>query len=143
MLGAAFAAAAPGVPSWEAGFDGGNNVGGLLQAVLKPSGGFGKFLTVLVALSIPSACAPTMYTFASSLMTIHVWFARVPRYVYTIISEAMYVFLCDLAEYFSLITVVVQPNTRSDRRCYTLLRHVCRCAQYVSPINSALTVYSR
>ncbi|KAJ8502259.1 hypothetical protein ONZ51_g125 [Trametes cubensis] len=89
MLGAAFAAAAPGVPSWEAGFDGGNNVGGLLQAVLKPSGGFGKFLTVLVALSVPSACAPTMYTFASSLMTIHVWFARVPRYVYTIISEAI------------------------------------------------------
>ncbi|KAH9887198.1 cytosine-purine permease [Cubamyces lactineus] len=89
LLGAAFAAAAPGVASWEAGFDGGNNVGGLIEAVLSPSGGFGKFLTVLVALSIPSACAPTMYTFASSLMTIHVWFARVPRYVYTIISEAI------------------------------------------------------
>ncbi|KAI0777208.1 cytosine-purine permease [Trametes elegans] len=89
FLGAAFAAAAPGVPSWETGFDGGNSVGGLIEAVLSASGGFGKFLTVLVALSIPSACAPTMYTFASSLMTIHVWFARVPRYVYTIISEAI------------------------------------------------------
>lgn len=89
MLGAAFAAAAPGVPSWEAGFEQGNNVGGLIQAVLSPSGGFGKFLTVLLALSIPSACAPTMYTFASSFMTIHAWFARVPRYVYTFISEAM------------------------------------------------------
>ncbi|KAH9849624.1 cytosine-purine permease [Lenzites betulinus] len=89
MLGAAFAAAAPGVPSWEAGFDGGNNVGGLIQAVLSSSGGFGNFLTVLVALSIPSACAPTMYTFASSFMTIHAWFARVPRYVYTFISEAI------------------------------------------------------
>ncbi|KAI0371277.1 cytosine-purine permease [Pilatotrama ljubarskyi] len=89
MLGAAFAAAAPGVPSWEAGFDQGNNVGGLIQAVLSPSGGFGKFLVVLLALSIPSACAPTMYTFASSFMTIHAWFARVPRYVYTIVSEAI------------------------------------------------------
>ncbi|CDO75439.1 hypothetical protein BN946_scf184693.g8 [Trametes cinnabarina] len=89
LLGAAFAAAAPGVPSWNAGFDEGNSVGGLLEAVLSGAGGFGKFLTVLVALSIPSACAPTMYTFASSLMTIHVWFARVPRYVYTIISEAI------------------------------------------------------
>ncbi|EIW55544.1 cytosine-purine permease [Trametes versicolor FP-101664 SS1] len=89
MLGAAFAAAAPGVPSWEAGFEQGNNVGGLIQAVLSPSGGFGKFLTVLLALSIPSACAPTMYTFASSFMTIHAWFARVPRYVYTFISEAI------------------------------------------------------
>ncbi|OSD08769.1 cytosine-purine permease [Trametes coccinea BRFM310] len=89
MLGAAFAAAAPGVPSWNAGFDEGNSVGGLVEAVLSASGGFGKFLTVLVALSIPSACAPAMYTFASSLMTIHAWFARVPRYVYAVISEAI------------------------------------------------------
>ena len=89
MLGAAFAAAAPGVPEWEAGFDNGNSVGGLVEAVLSPAGGFGKFLTVLIALFIPSACAPTMYTFASSFMTIHTWFAKVPRYIYTIISEAM------------------------------------------------------
>ncbi|KAI0360457.1 cytosine-purine permease [Trametes cingulata] len=89
MLGAAFAAAAPGVPSWETGFDQGNNVGGLIQAVLSATGGFGKFLTVLLALSIPSACAPTMYTFASSFMTIHAWFAKVPRYVYTVVSEAI------------------------------------------------------
>ena len=91
MLGAAFAAAAPAVPSWNAGFDNGNSVGGLVEAVLSPAGGFGKFLTVVIALFIPSACAPTMYTFASSFMTIHAWFARVPRYVYTVISEAMYV----------------------------------------------------
>ena len=89
MLGAAFAAAAPAVPAWNAGFDNGNSVGGLLAAVLAPAGGFGKFLTVLIALFIPSACAPTMYTFASSFMTIHAWFARIPRYVYAFISTAM------------------------------------------------------
>ncbi|EIW55543.1 uncharacterized protein TRAVEDRAFT_50029 [Trametes versicolor FP-101664 SS1] len=89
LLGAAFAAAAPGVPSWEAGFDNGNNAGGLIQAVLAPSGGFGKFLTVLLALSVPSTCAPTLYTFASSFMAIHASFARVPRYVYIFISEAI------------------------------------------------------
>lgn len=89
MLGAAFAAAAPVVPEWAAGFDNGSSVGGLVQAVLSSAGGFGKFLTVLIALFIPAACAPTMYTFASSFMTIHPWFARIPRYVYTIISEAM------------------------------------------------------
>ena len=89
MLGAAFAAAAPPVLEWEAGFNNGNSVGGLVEAVLSPVGGFGKFLTVVVALFIPSACAPTMYTFASSFMTIHAWLGRVPRYVYTIISEAM------------------------------------------------------
>ena len=35
-----------------------------------------------------------MYTFASSSMTIHAWLGRIPRYVYTIISEAMSVDLC-------------------------------------------------
>jgi len=67
MLGAALAAAALGIPSWESGFDGGNNMGGLLSAVLSPSGGFGKFVLVLIALSTSCACAPTMYTFGKIL----------------------------------------------------------------------------
>ncbi|KAH9939859.1 purine-cytosine permease [Amylocystis lapponica] len=89
MLGAAFAASAALYAPWAAGFADGNNVGGLIEAVLAPAGGFGKFLTVLVALSIPSACAPTMYTFGSSFMSVHAWAARVPRYVYTVVSEAI------------------------------------------------------
>ena len=63
MLGAAFAAATPAVPSWKSGFNDGDNIGGLISAILAPTGGFGKFLVVLLALSVPSACAPTMYTF--------------------------------------------------------------------------------
>ena len=94
MLGAAFAAAAPAVPAWEAGFDNGNSVGGLVEAVLAPAGGFGKFLTVLIALFIPSACAPTMYTFASSCMAVAAVFARVPRWVYAVVSEGMCVSAC-------------------------------------------------
>lgn len=69
MIGTAFAAAAPGIPSWKAGFDGGNNVGGLLMAILAPAGGFGKFLIVLIGLSTSSACVPTMYTFGKTLNT--------------------------------------------------------------------------
>lgn len=91
MLGATFAAVALSgtVPAWQTGFDSGSNVGGLFEAVLSPAGGFGKFMTALCALTIPSACAPTMYTFSSSLMTISYYFARVPRYVYALISAAM------------------------------------------------------
>jgi hypothetical protein len=63
MLGAAFAAASPAVPRWHEGFGNGDDVGGLIAAILSPAGGFGKFLVVLIALSVPSACAPTMYTF--------------------------------------------------------------------------------
>lgn len=109
MLGAAFAIAASSVPSYAAGFDNGNNVGGLVAAILAPVGGFGKFLLVLLALSVPSACAPTMYTFGKlcenhrdecggklnmahlgmSFMAVAPFFAKIPRYVYIIISEAM------------------------------------------------------
>ena len=106
MLGAAFAAVAPAVPSWKSGFSDGNNVGGLISAVLSPTGGFGKFLVVLLALSVPPACAPTMYTFGMSLhviqlsshragstgtsfMSIAPIFARVPRYIFAIVSEVM------------------------------------------------------
>ncbi|OCH91299.1 cytosine-purine permease [Obba rivulosa] len=88
-LGATFAACAASVPSWNAGFNNGNNVGGLIEAVLSPMGGFRKFLIVVVALSIPSACAPTIYTFGSSFMTITPYAEKIPRYVYAVISTAI------------------------------------------------------
>ncbi|TFK49312.1 cytosine-purine permease [Heliocybe sulcata] len=88
-LGAAFAAAASTVPAWNEGFEDGDNVGGLFYAVLAPAGGFGKFLTVLVALTVPAACAPTMYTFGTSFMTIAPFFAKIPRYLFAIVSTAI------------------------------------------------------
>ncbi|KAG2146353.1 permease for cytosine/purines, uracil, thiamine, allantoin-domain-containing protein [Suillus clintonianus] len=87
-LGAAFAAAAPNVPAWNAGFDS-SSVGGLVYSVLLPTGTFGKILTALVALSIPSCCAPIMYTFINSFMAIATRFAAVPRWVYILISEGI------------------------------------------------------
>ncbi|KAI0263039.1 cytosine-purine permease [Gloeopeniophorella convolvens] len=89
MLGAAFAASAPAVPAWQAGLGDGSNVGGLLGAVLAMSGGFGRFLTVVVALTIPSAVAPTMYSFGTSFMAVSPLFARVPRYAYALVSTAI------------------------------------------------------
>ncbi|KAI0062621.1 cytosine-purine permease [Artomyces pyxidatus] len=89
MLGVVFAASAPAVPAWKAGFDVGNNVGGLFAAVLAMSGGFGKFLTVVVALTIPSGVAPTMYSFGTSFMAITPLFAKIPRYAYALVSTAI------------------------------------------------------
>ena len=77
------------VPSWNAGFDNGNDVGGLVAAVLQPLGGFGKFLLALLALTTPSAIAPTMYTVCTSFMTIAAVFARVPRCFYAFVSTAV------------------------------------------------------
>ncbi|KAI0753335.1 permease for cytosine/purines, uracil, thiamine, allantoin-domain-containing protein [Daedaleopsis nitida] len=89
MLGAAFAAAAVSVPEWGSGFEDGNNVGGLVAAVLAPTGRFGKFLLVMLSLTAPSACAPTMYTVCTSFMTVHRAFARLPRFVVALLSTAV------------------------------------------------------
>ena len=145
FIGAAFACAAPFVPSWNSGYQDGSDVGGLMAAVLTGSyllssaflfthslthslspvllplthpthftrsltlarltdsdsramRGFGKFLTVLVALSVPSACAPTMYSFGTSAMNITsldaikvipAFVRRIPRNVYAIVSFGM------------------------------------------------------
>lgn len=82
--------------------------------MLSPLGGFGKFLCVILALSIPSSVAPTMYTFSSSFMTIGTYFALVPRYLYIFVAEAMYVSAClttdslaDRCYVYSLIPVAV------------------------------------
>ncbi|KAG1717870.1 cytosine-purine permease [Suillus lakei] len=88
-LGAVFAAAAPNVPAWNEGFDDNSSVGGLLYSVLLPTGAFGKILTALVALSVPSCCAPIMYTLINSFMAIGTRSAAVPRWVYILISEGI------------------------------------------------------
>lgn len=57
LLGAAFTATANYVPTWQAGLGNGNDIGGLIAAILEPAGGFGKFLLVPLALTAPSQCA--------------------------------------------------------------------------------------
>jgi purine-cytosine permease-like protein len=56
MVGASFAIAmyAPGNENWLTGYRV-NNVGGLLDEVMRPAGGFGKFCIVLLALSCIAA----------------------------------------------------------------------------------------
>ena len=86
-----FAACASSVPAWNDGFEGGSNVGGLIEAMLRPAGGFGKFLTVLIALSVTANVAPTLYSFCLSFQVFMPFLAVVPRYVFSIVATAMYV----------------------------------------------------
>ncbi|KAF7374098.1 hypothetical protein MSAN_00290900 [Mycena sanguinolenta] len=89
IIGAAFAAAAPNVPSWAAGFDNGNDIGGLVSAVLAPAGGFGRFLIVLMALGTSAPNATNMYTFGLSLMNVSTTCVKVPRYVFAMIATGI------------------------------------------------------
>ncbi|CAE6471790.1 unnamed protein product [Rhizoctonia solani] len=83
LVGAAFAASLPSNPSWQAGYEAAG-AGGLVDAILAPSKGFGKFLTVLLALSVIANMGPTLYSFSISSQVVLPFSARVPRYVFSI-----------------------------------------------------------
>ena len=89
ILGAAIGGAVPNVPSWEEGYNT-NNVGGVLGAMLEPSGGFGKFLLVLLALSVLGNVVGSIYAltlnFQALLFLVRI---RIPRIVYTIVATAI------------------------------------------------------
>lgn len=82
-LGAAAAIAAPSVPNWDAGYTDGN-VGGLVNAMLSPVGNFGKFLMVLLSLSVTAINAPTLYSICIDFQIIIPQLVTVPRYVFSV-----------------------------------------------------------
>ena len=90
-LGAAVVVVTDAVPDWAAGYEGGN-VGGLLEAMLHPVGKFGKFLTVLLSLSVAANIAATFYSISINIQVFIPVLVAVPRYVFSIVATAMSVF---------------------------------------------------
>ena len=87
-IGAAIAGVAGSVPAWNDAYVGGN-VGGLLNAVLAPAGGFGKFLTVILSLSVAANLASIFYTASLNFQVIVPRLVAVPRYIFTLVTAAM------------------------------------------------------
>jgi purine-cytosine permease-like protein len=84
ILGAAIGGAVPNVPSWEEGYNE-NSVGGVLGAMLEPAGGFGKFILVLLALSVLSNVAGTIYALTLNCQALlFLLRIRISRIYYTI-----------------------------------------------------------
>lgn len=89
-LGAA--AATVSREDWQAQYtDGG--VGGLLGATLSPAGGFGKFLLVLLGLSIVGNNIPNMYSFALTFQVLGRYAQQIPRVFLVILGTVVYVVL--------------------------------------------------
>lgn len=80
--------AVPFVPRWEQGYTGGN-VGGLLEAMLSPLGNFGKFLTVLLSLSVAANIAATFYSISINIQVFMPFLLNVPRYVFSLVAVAV------------------------------------------------------
>ncbi|KAJ7150901.1 permease for cytosine/purines, uracil, thiamine, allantoin-domain-containing protein [Mycena crocata] len=109
VVGAVFGAAVSSVPSWNAGYDNGNNLGGLLSAILEPCGWFGSLLIVLMALAVSAPNVLIIYSCGISLMNVSSVFATVPRYLYAIIATAICIPIAVFGQtrfYAYLVTVV-------------------------------------
>jgi NCS1 nucleoside transporter family len=92
-LGMAFTTGIANVPAWKAGFGNTGDVGGLLSAVVSPLGGFGKFLLVLLALSIIANNIPNDYSLGLSVQVFGKAFQKVKRYVWTLIGAVIYIII--------------------------------------------------
>ena len=87
-LGAACAIAAQTVPSWTAAFEG-DNVGGLLAEMLSPVGGFGKFLVVMLAISLTSNIAASFYSITLNFQVMVPYLIVLPRYILSLVATTM------------------------------------------------------
>ncbi|KAK7431467.1 hypothetical protein QQZ08_001957 [Neonectria magnoliae] len=87
ILGAAIGGAKPNVDSWQTAWNA-YGVGGVLAEMLRPAGGFGKFVLVVLALSVVGNMVLSNYSVALCLQMLLPIFAKVPRFVFIIITMA-------------------------------------------------------
>jgi purine-cytosine permease-like protein len=76
------------VPSWEAGYDL-NAASGVLAAMLHPAGGFGRFVTVVLAFSMLGNLSATMYAITLNFQMALPFFFRIPRVLYAVLITAI------------------------------------------------------
>lgn len=91
-LGAAFMTTLTAKPTWAAKYAD-NGVGGLIEAGLSPLGGFGRFLTVLMALSIVANNIPNIYSMSLTVQIFGPVFQAIPRLFITILGSGVYILL--------------------------------------------------
>ena len=96
--------------------------GGLLAAVLiTPLGTFGKFCSVLLALSIIANNCPNLYSVALTAQVLGRWAQMVPRFIWTIVATGAYIAIA-IAGYFDFEEVL--ENFVSYTR-FPKLRYSC------------------
>jgi purine-cytosine permease-like protein len=88
ILGCAIGGAVPNVPEWHLAYHS-TGIGGVMAAMLSPAGGFGRFVLVLLALSIIGNITMSMYSIALNLQMLLPLFARVPRAVFILVAMAL------------------------------------------------------
>ncbi|KAH0431473.1 purine-cytosine permease FCY21 [Colletotrichum camelliae] len=67
------------------------SVGGIMYTMASPLGGFGKFISVLLAFSMLGLTACSLYSLSISLQSLHPMLSRLPRYLYSVFIVAIVV----------------------------------------------------
>lgn len=88
ILGAAIGGAITSIPEWEEGYEA-TQVGGVLAAMLSRAGGFGKFVTVVLSLTMLGNIAATMYSITLNFQILIPQLVVVPRYMFSIVVTAI------------------------------------------------------
>ncbi|KAJ3571927.1 hypothetical protein NPX13_g5214 [Xylaria arbuscula] len=84
VLGAAIGGATTSNPAWAEGYEK-YIVGGVLEAMLKPAGGFGKFVAVLLSLSVIGNLSASMYSISLNFQLLVPFFRHVPRFIFSMV----------------------------------------------------------
>ncbi|GAA5941525.1 uncharacterized protein JCM15063_001610 [Sporobolomyces koalae] len=80
-------------PTWEAAYNE-KGLGGLLGApLIGPMGGFGRFLLVVLAMSIVANNIPNVYSFALTFQAFGKYFQLIPRFFLCIVCTVIYIVL--------------------------------------------------
>ncbi|EER29121.1 hypothetical protein D8B26_000395 [Coccidioides posadasii str. Silveira] len=88
ILGAAVGGAVPNVPDWAQAHETGS-VGAIFASMLSPAGGFGKFITVLLAFSTLGNIAATIYSITLNFQILLPVLVRVPRALFAFVFIAI------------------------------------------------------
>lgn len=88
ILGAAIGGAVPNVPSWQAAYNQ-YSVGGVLAEMVTPAGGFGKFVAMILALSVIGNIAVSMYSISLNIQMFHPILTENPRSIFSVITTAV------------------------------------------------------
>ncbi|KAF4437416.1 hypothetical protein F53441_13050 [Fusarium austroafricanum] len=88
ILGAAIGGAIPNVESWQTAWDN-YGIGGVMAGMLKPAGGFGKLVLVVLALNVVGNMVLSNYSVALCLQMLVPAFSKIPRFFFIIVTLAI------------------------------------------------------
>src|ERR1700676_4218265 len=92
--------------------------------MLSPTGNFGKFLVVLLSLSVTANIAATFYSVSLNVQLFIPWLVAVPRYVFSLLATAVYALYYVMPVDYEAHSITNQGGSFGDRWIPQVLQHI-------------------